>query len=110
MTIAPLIVAMCVNTGASYNDACKAALEQGATQSGFASDFEHVTKNAERTAIRYIDPSKEVEVIVAGLGYAYQLGISRQATIALPNPGLKNSSLSMSVGADLLAIGFNINF
>lgn len=110
MTLTPLIVAMCVNAGPSYNDACKAALEQGAAQSGFAGKFEYVTKNAETTAIRYIDPSAEVEVVAAALGYTYQLGVGHQATVALPNPGLKNSSLSLSVGKEAVKLGFIIGF
>ena len=41
MTLTPFIVALCVNTGATYNEACKNALEQGAAQSEFSGQFEH---------------------------------------------------------------------
>ena len=110
MTLTPLIVVLCVNTGPTYNDACKAALEQGAAQSGLAGKFEHFTSKAEKDAIRYIDPSKEVEVAAAVVGYTYQLASGKQATLALPNPGIKNSSLSMTVGKDVVTFGLRIGF
>lgn len=110
MTLTPLIVALCVNTGPTYSDACKAALEQGAAQSDLAGKFEGWSKKAEKDAIRYIDPSKEVEIAAAVVGYAYQLGSGKTATLALPNPGIKNSSLSLRVGKDEVTFGIRIGF
>ena len=110
MTIGPLIVAICVNAGPTYNDACKAALEQGAAQSGVSNHFEKITKKVEKGVVQYIDPSKEVEIAAAAVGYTVQLVSGKQATIALPNPGIKDSSLSLSVGKDLVTVGFRIGF
>lgn len=110
MTLTPLIVAICVNAGPTYNDACKAALEQGAAQSGFAGQFETFTRKTERNAREYVDPSKEVEIMAAGLGYTYQLISGREATLALPNPGIKNSSLRFTVSKDKIFLGLNIGF
>ena len=110
MTLTPLIVALCVNTGPTYTDACRTALEQGAAQSGLAGRFEGWSKKAERDAIRYIDPSKEVEIVAAVVGYTYQLGSGKTATLALPNPGIKNSSWSLTVGKDEVRFGFRMGF
>ncbi len=110
MTLTPLIVALCVNTGPTYNDACRAALEQGAAQSGLAGRFEGWSKKAERDALKYIDPSKEVELVAAVAGYTYQLGSGKTATLALPNFGMKNSSFSMTVGKEEIRVGFRIGF
>lgn len=110
MTLTPLIVVLCVNTGPTYSDACKAALEQGAAQSGLAGKFANWSKKAERDAIKYIDPSKEVEIMAAVVGYAYQLSSGKTATLALPNLGIKNSSVSLTVGKDEVGFGFRMGF
>lgn len=110
MTLSPLIVALCVNTGPTYTDTCKAALEQGASQSGFAGAFERVAKRTERDVIRYINPSAEVEMVAAVVGYSAQLFTRKSATIALPNPSIKNSSIRMTVGENETTVNFRIDF
>jgi hypothetical protein len=110
MTLSPLIVALCVNTGPTYTDACKAALEQGAAQSGFAGAFERVAKRTERDVIQYIDPSAEVEMAAAVAGYTAQIVARRSATIAIPNPSIKNSSIRMTVGEKETTVNFRIDF
>jgi hypothetical protein len=110
MTLSPLIVALCVNAGPSYNEACKTALEQGAAQTGIAVKVEHLTKRTAKDVIQYINPSAQVELTAAVVGYTYQLISGRQATLAFPNPGIKNSSLSLSVGKDSAGIGFRMGF
>ena len=110
MTLTPLIVAICVNAGPTYDEACKAAAEQGAAQSGFAGSFEQTTSKMEKQTIKFINPSAEVETAVAVLGYSVHLLSGRQAVIALPNPGIKNSSLSFGIGKELTTLGFVVNF
>jgi hypothetical protein len=100
MTLTPLIIALCVNAGPTYNEACRTALEQGAAQSGLAGKFSKFSKKAEKDVIRYIDPSKEVEISAAILAYGIRLGTGQTATVALPNFGLKNSSVSLTAGRD----------
>jgi len=109
MMLSPLIVAVCLTSGPTYDVACRTSLEQAAAQTGFASQIEELKNKTEHRVIRYINPSKEVEVFVGGLGYAVQLISRRQATIALPT-GFKNSSFSMSVGSTSTSIGLNIGF
>lgn len=110
MTLTPFIVALCVNTGATYNEACKKSLEAGAAQSGFAGQFEHFTKKTEQDLIRFITPSAKVEMAAAAIGYTYQVISNKQATLALPNPGIKDSSLSLTIGEKQMSIGLNIGF
>lgn len=110
MTLTPLIVLFCVNTGPIYDKACNAALEQGASQSGLAGKFENLTKQTEKDVIRYIDPSEEAEIAAMAFAYTFQLASGRQATFVVPNPGIKNSSISMGVGIEKTSLNFRIDF
>lgn len=110
MTLSPLIVALCVNTGPVYTGACKAALEQGASQSGFTKTFENASANTEQKIIRYINPSVETEMVAAVLGYSAQLSMRKSATLAVPNPILKNSAIRMTIGETEAAVNLRIDF
>lgn len=110
MTLTPLIVAVCLNSGSTYNVACKTSLEQGATQSGLSGHFEKLTSRVEKDAIKYIDPSAEAEVVVSVIGYSVQLLSGNQANFSIPNPGLKNSSLSLGIGRNEGSVNLLINF
>ena len=110
MTLTPLIVALCVNAGPTYNEACRNAAEQGAAQSGLAGNFEKITKKYERDVVKYIDPSKSVEITAAAIGYVVQLSTGHSANFSVPNPVLRNSSLNLNVGKDEVRFGVLINF
>ncbi|OQW47365.1 MAG: hypothetical protein A4S09_05055 [Proteobacteria bacterium SG_bin7] len=96
--------------GPTYDDACKASLEQAASQSGLAGKFQHMTKQAERRAIRYLDPSHEAEIIFGVVGFAGKAVIDRRATFSVPNPFVKNSSLGITGGAEVFQINFRMDF
>lgn len=110
MTLTPLIVSVCLQLGATYDEACKAALEQAASQSGLAGKFQHLTKQAERQAIKYIDPSHEAEIIFGVVGFAGKAVVDRRATFSVPNPFIKNSSLSLTGGAEVFQLNFRMDF
>lgn len=110
MTLTPLIVAICVSTGSTYDKACNAALTQGAAQSGVSKHFEKTTKHIAKKTVEYIDPSKEAELIASVIGYSVKIATDREATFALGGLGIANSAFTLTVGAEVNMIGFRIDF
>jgi hypothetical protein len=108
MTLTPIIVAICVNSGTTYEEACKAALIQGANQSDVAKTFEQQTLKLEHQVISYIDPSPAMEVTASMLGYVTQLTLGNQAHISMPVH--RDSSISFSVGKSSQILSLHIDF
>jgi hypothetical protein len=110
MVLTPLIVSVCLQLGSQYDAACNTALEQAAVQSGIAGKAQYLAKDLEHRTIRYLNPSEEAEIIFATFGFTAKALIDRRATLAIPNPFLKRSSVSLGIGPENLQLSFRMDF
>jgi hypothetical protein len=109
MTVGPLILALCLETGPQYSEACKVALEQGAVQSGIEGRAYEEKKRLEQSAIEYVNPPRSIQAVLGSAVYIIRLANGQEASFSVPNI-FGVGATTMTVGKDVVGFGYRINF
>lgn len=109
MTVGPFILALCLETGVQYNEACKVALEQAAIQSGVEARARETTRKLERSTLEFINAPETVQTALGTTIYVLRLASGQQASFSIPHP-LKEGVTTLSVGGNGIGIAYRWDF
>lgn len=109
MTIGPLILALCLETGPQYSEACRVALEQGAVQSGIEGRAYEEKKKLEKSAMEYVNPPLALQSAIGASVYIIRLANGQEASFSVPTL-FGDGATTMTVGKDKVGFGYRIDF